>query len=97
MRFFSKMKVRGKCVLEHVDNEITKENQRWRRLRQSQALGKHFQEHCAEHETRAQCNKVSQRLVGPLVRGHNDSPNDVRKCSRKSEQYRLSESAHKNK
>ena len=67
MRLFAKMKVAGDRVLKEVDQEISHQDEDGRLgTGQGNAFRQHFQHGRAQHEARAQSDKVAQVAALPV-------------------------------
>ena len=74
-------------MLEKMHQQIPpQKQQRAFAPRQFQALGNHFDQRCGQHESRAQCNKISQVAAVPALLHDDRAAENIGRGSRQAKQ-----------
>src|SRR5262249_20105033 len=81
-------------MLENVNDDIAEEHEHRSGFGEGETFRNHFQKHGAQHETRSQCDEVSQRLPRPFVGDDNEASEDVGNCCDKRGDNGLQERRH---
>src|SRR5215813_7181749 len=95
MRLFAEVKVSGESVFKKMDDEVSGE-QKERRFGTCEfnAFRQHLQERSADHEARAQRNKIAQIAAFPVFPDDDSTTQAVGQGGSYSEQYACGDWAH---